>query len=200
MPAPLPPQPPTPEKKKYWNSSLEISPQKSFPAFYYLNQRCVWLFEQNKNESDFFFFLKPETDPDEDFKIMRTLFFYLDFCAFKWYVLGKTLITVKCWRVGRKAHGNRWVNGKQFWRALNQGLSGTVPGRNAWDGLKHISLCCSKGSVCHGKLTAWSTITQAASFFAHSLAPLWAALTSSSQLTTRHRSGDWCRLQALPKR
>lgn len=40
----------------------------------------MYSFEQNKNESNFF--LKSETDPDEDFKIMRTLF-YLGFCAFK---------------------------------------------------------------------------------------------------------------------
>lgn len=44
-------------------------------------------------------FLKSETDPDQGFKIMRTLF-YLDF----WYVLGKMLIIIKCGRLGCKAH------------------------------------------------------------------------------------------------
>lgn len=33
----------------------------------------MYLLEQNKNEFNFFF--KSETDPDEDFRIMRTLFF-----------------------------------------------------------------------------------------------------------------------------
>lgn len=34
----------------------------------------MYLLEQNKNEFNFFF--KSETDPDEDFRIMRTLFLF----------------------------------------------------------------------------------------------------------------------------
>lgn len=110
------------------------------------------------------------------------------------------LIIVKCWRLGRKAHGNCWENCKQFWCALNQALSGTVPGHNAWDRLKHISLCCSKGSVYHGKLTGLSTVTQSVSFFALCLAQFWPRLTSCSQLITKHHLGDYCGPKALPKR
>lgn len=127
-------------------------------------------------------------------------FFYLDFCAFKWYVLGKMLIIVKCWRLGHKAHWNRWENCKQFWSALNQALSGTVPEHNTGDGMKHISLCCSKGSVCHGKLTGLSTVTQSVSFFALCLAQFWPGLTSFSQITTKYLLGDYCGRKALPKR
>lgn len=156
----------------------------------------MYLFEQNKNESNFF--LKSETDPDEDFKIMRTLF-HLDFYAFKCYVLGKMLIIVKCWRPGRKAHWNRWENCKQFWCALNQALSGTVPDHNTWDGLKYISLCCSKGSVYHGKQSGLSTVTQSVSFFALYLAQFWPGVTSFSQLMNKHCLGDYCEPKALPK-